>query len=636
MHEGGIESKANAFRKAKGYADGLTITRKIKELVAVNTSKTSKYKVEWVQDIPICKGQEPVIQKWQDIDWKRMERIVFKLQKRIYQASKRGDVKAMRRLQKTLIRSWSARCIAVRRVTQDNGGKKTAGVDGVKSLSPVARFKLANKLRITGKSFPTRRVWIPKPGTEEKRPLGIPTMYDRALQALVKLALEPSWEARFEPNSYGFRPGRSCHDAIAAIFNSINKKAKYVLDADITKCFDRINHEQLLRKLNTFPTLGHQIKAWLKSGVMDGKQLFPTFEGTPQGGVISPLLANIALHGMEERIKQFAGTLKGDKQRNREALSLIRYADDFVILHEDITVVQRCQSIISEWLLDMGLELKSSKTKITHTLNKYEDNVGFDFLGFHIQHYYVGIYRCSKTSNGKPLGFTTLITPSIEKLKIHLEKIGKIIDTHKTAPQAALISELNPTIKGWANYYSTVVSKETFSKADNLIYLKLRAWVKRRGKGTINKDKYWRDGWFFKTEDGIELMKHADTKVNSGGYVKVQGTRSPYDGDWVYWTKRMGNHPEVNTRVGKLLIRQKGKCPHCGLYFKDTDIVEVDHITPTSLGGKDIYNNLQLLHRHCHDKKTALDGSLTRIHDKDWVIEEPDEGKLSRPVLKER
>jgi RNA-directed DNA polymerase len=164
-------------------------------------------------------------------------------------------------------------------------------------------------------------------------------MYDRALQALVKLALEPECEARFEPNSYGFRPGRSCHDAIGAIFNAIRFKAKYVLDADIAKCFDRINHGELLRKLNTFPTFRRQIKSWLKSGVMDGKQMFPTSEGTPQGGVISPLLANIALHGMEERIKQVAETLPGKKAHNCESLSLIRYADDFVILHEDLTVV---------------------------------------------------------------------------------------------------------------------------------------------------------------------------------------------------------------------------------------------------------------------------------------------------------
>src|SRR5919199_6086957 len=263
--------------------------------------------------------------EWHLINWRKLERRVYKLQKRIYRASNRGDVKAVRRLQKTLMKSWSARALSVRRVTQDNTGKKTAGVDGIKSLSPAARLKLVNNLKMGSNVSPTRRVWIPKPGTEEKRPLGIPTMKDRALQALVKLALEPEWEARFEPNSYGFRPGRSCQDAIKQIFTVISQKAKYLLDADIAKCFDRIDHEVLLNKLNTFPTIRRQIRAWLKAGVMDGKQLFETSEGTPQGGVISPLLANIALHGMEERVRQFALTLKGRKLDNVRNLNLIRY-----------------------------------------------------------------------------------------------------------------------------------------------------------------------------------------------------------------------------------------------------------------------------------------------------------------------
>lgn len=223
--------------------------------------------------------------EWNQTDWRKLERRVYKLQKRIFRASSRGDTKTVRRLQKTLMRSWSAKMLAVRRVTQDNSGKKTAGVDGIKSLTPVQRLALVHKLKLTGKAMPTRRVWIDKPGKEEKRPLGIPTMYDRALQAQVKLALEPEWEARFEPNSYGFRPGRSCHDAIEAIFLATRQKTKYVLDADIAKCFDKINHEELLRKLNTFPTIRRQIRAWLKAGVMDKKELFPTSKGTPQGGV---------------------------------------------------------------------------------------------------------------------------------------------------------------------------------------------------------------------------------------------------------------------------------------------------------------------------------------------------------------
>jgi RNA-directed DNA polymerase len=551
--------------------------------------------------------------EWKDLNWRKLEKVTFKLQKRIFQASERGDVKAVRKLQKTLINSWSAKCIAVRRVTQDNQGKNTAGVDGVKSLTPKQRMSLVGRLKLTNKVKPTRRVNIPKPGTTESRPLGIPTINDRALQALVKLALEPEWEAKFEPNSYGFRPGRSCQDAIEAIYLTIKQKAKYVLDADISKCFDRIDHKALISKIHTYPTLTRQIQAWLRAGYMDGKELFPTNDGTPPW-VISPLLANIALHGMEERVMQYAETLKGGKRLNRKALSLIRYADDFVIIHEDLNVVKKCQEIIVEWLSDMGLELKPSKTKLTHTLNKIDGNVGFEFLGFHIQQYKVGNYRCANNTNGTPLGFKTLITPSKAKIKTHLIKIAEVIDTHKTTPQAVLISKLNPIIRGWSNYYSTMVSKETFSKVDHLTYDKLRAWARTRGKGSINKDKYWRTvgdkNWCFSTEDGLELLKHASTPIVR--HTKVMGEASPFNGDWIYWSKRRGEYPETPKRVATLIKKQKGICPHCGLYFTSTDSVEVDHIIPTTLGGKDTYENWQLLHKHCHDTKTAKDGSLIK------------------------
>ena len=217
-------------------------------------SKTEQqFRVEWENDIPICTGLESN-QQWRDINWKQVERVVYKLQTRIYKAKNRGDYKAVCRLQKTLINSRSAKLLATRKVTQDNRGKKTAGVDGVKSLSPEARLKLAGQLQLTDKSRRTRRVWIPK-SNSEKRPLGIPTMRDRATQADAKLALEPECEAVCEENSYGFRPGRSCHDAIVAIYIHINQKPRYVLDADLAKCFDKINHQALLKKINSFPRM---------------------------------------------------------------------------------------------------------------------------------------------------------------------------------------------------------------------------------------------------------------------------------------------------------------------------------------------------------------------------------------------
>jgi RNA-directed DNA polymerase len=363
------------------------------------------------------------------------------------------------------------------------------------------------------------------------------------------------------------------------------------------------------------------IKQWLKAGFCVGHDLFPTEDGTPQGGVISPLLANIALHGMEEKVKRYAETIvtfspggqKLNISQRRNTLSLIRYADDFVIIHEDVNVVKKCQEIIAKWLHGMGLELKPSKTKLTHTLKKIDGNVGFEFLGFHIRQYKVGNYRSAAKSNGTPLGFKTLITPSKTKVKVHLAKIADVIDTHKTAPQAALISKLNPIIRGWSNYYASQVSKKTFLKVDNLTYDKLRAWAKRRVKGDGSwYNKYWLavgTNKRFRTHEGHELTYHKDTPIVR--HIKVKGEASPYDGNWTYWSKRRGEYPETPNRVATLLKRQKGKCPHCGLYFTSTDIVEVDHIKPTSLGGKDTYDNLQLLHRHCHDTKTTTDGSLT-------------------------
>lgn len=561
--------------------------------------------------------------EWRQINWRKAERFVYKLQKRIFKASQRDDVKLFRKLQKLLMKSRYAKMLAVRKVTQDNIGKKTAGVDGQKSLTPKQRLNLINKLKLSSKVSPTRRVWIPKPGTDEKRPLGIPTMKDRALQALVKLAIEPEWEARFEPNSYGFRNGRSCHDAIEAIFNEIRFKAKFVLDADIAKCFDRINHEALLRKLNTSPTIRHQIRAWLKAGVMDGKQLFPTSEGTPQGGVISPLLANIALHGMENRIKQAfpRRTIveKGKYAGYQSGTALIRFADDFVILHEDLTVVQRCRDIISEWLKDIGLELKASKTRLTHTLTKIEgQSPGFDFLGFNIRQFPAGKHQSGKNTKGEKLGFKTIITPSKKKVLAHYDDIAEEIDALKSAPQAALIKRINPIIRGWANYYAAVVSKETYAELDDLVYRKLVAWANyrhpKKSKGWVSK-KYWHsiggDNWVFATRKAgtnpLRLLDHANTAIER--HVKVKGESSPYDGNLVYWSTRIGNNPEMPKRVATLLKKQQGKCAHCEMFFRESDVMEIDHRIPKSQGGKDSYDNKQLLHRHCHDTKTSLDGS---------------------------
>ncbi|WNZ23119.1 group II intron reverse transcriptase/maturase [Leptolyngbya sp. NK1-12] len=558
-----------------------------------------------------------LMMEWRFIPWRKLERRVFKLQTRIFKASRRGDMKAVRRLQKTLMRSWSGKCLAVRRVSQDNQGKQTAGVDGIKSLTPDQRLALVNQLRLSRRAKPTRRVWIAKPGGEgEKRPLGIPTIADRALQALVKLALEPEWEARFEPNSYGFRPGRGCHDAIEAIYNGIFLKAKYVLDADISQCFDRINQEALLAKINTFPTLHRQLKAWLKSGVMDQGQWFATSAGTPQGGVVSPLLANIALHGMEERIKQAFPRWDSQRGGHCQVPHLIRYADDLVVLHADLTIVQQCQQMLSEWLTQMGLTLHPSKTRITHTLHPHEGNLGFDFLGFTVRQFPAGKYRTAHDAYGTPLGFKTLIQPSATSIKRHQGKLKQIIERHQAATQSQLIAALNPVIIGWSNYFSTVVSSQAYQRLDHWLYLQLKDWATHRHPRKSQRwiaNKYWHidrgEGWTFATvsPDGIQrLAVHNHTAIKR--HIKVQSTRSPFDADWLYWSIRMGRHPQVNGRVALLLKRQKGSCPLCRLFFKDRDLLEIDHIIPRLKGGKDELNNFQLLHRHCHDVKSANDG----------------------------
>jgi RNA-directed DNA polymerase len=544
--------------------------------------------------------------EWKDVNWRKAEKYVFKLQKRIFQASSNDDFRLVRKLQRTLRRSYYARLLATRQVTQDNSGKKTAGIDGVKSLTPYQRLILAKSLSLKQKPLPARRIFIPK-ANGEKRPLSIPSMRDRACQALVKLVLEPEWEAKFEPNSYGFRPGRSAHDAIEAIFDSINKKPKWVLDADISKCFDTIDHEYLLRKLNTSPTLGRVIKAWLKSGwVFEGIRDKADC-GTPQGGVISPLLANVALHGMENRMTQLANSLKGNKIRNRSSLTFVRYADDCVCLHPDREVIERAKVILQEWLKEAGLEISEKKTRVTHTSS------GFDFLGFNIRQYKKGKYRSGKTSQGCPSGFKTLIKPSKDKVKKHYEKIAEVISSHNSAPQRAIVLRLNPIIRGWANYYSTGVSKETFLKLDHMVWQRIKRWGKRRHP---NKSSWWANDKYFKTVSGrswvfsdgtCSLVTHSETPIVR--HTKVRGNKSPYDGDMPYWAGRLGKHPDLPMRVIKLLKAQKGKCNLCGLTFREGDTWEVDHIVPRSLGGMDVYSNLQLLHRHCHDTKTASDVS---------------------------
>jgi len=523
-----------------------------------------------------------------------------------------------------LMDSRSAKMLAVRKVTQDNRGKKTAGVDGVKSLTPPQRLQLAEDLDPKQEAKPIRRVWIPKPGKTERRPLGIPVMHDRAAQALVKLALEPEWEAKFEAGSYGFRPGRSAHDAIGRIFTCIRQRPKFVLDADIKGCFDNIDHEALLEKIHTHPQLRRIIKTWVKAGIMENSQIWPSEKGTPQGGVISPLLANIALHGLEERIKTYAESLKRKSksghrwlgpQAKRDLLGYIRYADDFVILHDEREVVEECKNITEQFLREIGLELKPEKTSMKHTLNPTETHPpGFDFLGFTVRQFPVGKNHTGSDARGNPLGFKTIISPSRESLKTHLREIKAVIDAHKDGSKDAMISRLNQIIRGWCSYYSTVCSADTFATAKNIMYHMIRRWVRKRhlnrSIGKANQEYITVNGrnWVLGSNDGLRLLSHIDTKIKR--HALVFDGKSPYDGDVVYWSQRLANVPHANTQLVKALKRQQGKCTKCNAYFTTQDVIEVHHIDGNRRHNE--WKNLCAVHGHCHDQIHGEEGTTPK------------------------
>ncbi len=346
--------------------------------------------------------------------------------------------------------------------------------------------------------------------------------------------------------------------------------------------------------------------------------------------LLSPLLANIALHGMENMLMEFAKTLdmrniRGYQigwQAKVQSLTFIRYADDFLLMHRNLSVVQRCRELISEWLNGMGLELKPSKTRITHTLTPElsEDGIaGFDFLGHHIQQFPTSKYKSARNSYGTVLGFKTLITPTKDACKRHQNKIKEVVKKHKYSHQALLIEELNPIIRGWVNYYSNTDAATVgeLARQDYLVYQKLRAWGRHKCKGSLKKahQKYWKKignkNWVFATREGngkpLRLLTHTEFGSSSTKYVKVRGEDSPFNGKLVYWSTRMGRSPDMPTRKASLLKRQKGICPWCCNSFREGDMLETDHILARALGGKDVYDNLQLLHGHCHDEKTALD-----------------------------
>lgn len=567
---------------------------------------------------------------WNDIDWPRLNSYVRKVQNQIYKARKNGDIGRVHKLQKLLVRSIAAKLIATHRVTTLNKGRHTAGIDGTILSKPEQKLKLALSLSLDGKALPIRRVWIPKPGKQEKRPLGIPVIQDRAKQQLARLALEPEWEAIFEPNSYGFRPGRGCHDAIEAIFlNLYGGTPKWVFDADIKKCFDKIDHNALLQKLHTFPKMQQQVKAWLKAGVMEGyanslkpNEILETTMGTPQGGVISPLLANIALHGLENHLLEFVAELpikphpgaNRGKVAKKKALGVVRYADDFVLIHRNKEILKLCIAETHKWLATVGLEISEEKSTLKDTRN------GFKFLGFLIT-----VVRKPTVGNYK-----VKIQASPEKQKALLAKVKEIVQKFRSISSYDLIRMLRPIILGWANYYKYCECKDTFLSLTDKIFRKIRAWVFRRdtrnGRRFV-KQRYFpsgkihkfdgsthKDNWILvgkkKLKGGIikeNFLPHI-VWVKSKKHVKVKGNESPFSNS-IYWAVRSAKYSPYSTRITKLLKKQNQKCTWCKKPFTafDSSNWEVDHMVPKSKGGTDFYSNLQLLHKQCHIEKTRIE-----------------------------
>src|SRR6266516_1895448 len=400
---------------------------------------------------------------WERVDWCHHEEQVRRLRGRIFQAVRDGDWPRARSLQRLMLRSWSNTLVSVRQVTQRNTGRRTAGIDGLVALTSQARAEMAVRVHASIGSHrpsPVRRVFIPKAGDKAKmRPLGIPVLADRCHQARVKHALEPEWEARFEPRSYGFRPGRGCHDAIESLFNTLcGKSARvWILDADLASAFDKISHEHLLGMLGGFPAKG-MIAGWLRAGIFEaGKGFAPTGEGTPQGGVISPLLLNIALHGLEEAAGVRYRTGAHAEEVTGTSPTLTRYADDLVVCCHSRQQAEQVKAKLAAWLALRGLAFNEAKTRIVRL-----DAEGFDFLGFHLRRY----------PNGK-----LLIKPSVTAIKRIRKRLAREFRALRGANVAAVLAKVNPIIRGWVAYYRTVVSSRVFGALTDYLWKLTYKWA---------------------------------------------------------------------------------------------------------------------------------------------------------------
>lgn len=523
---------------------------------------------------------------WRNVNWQKVYRVVRRLQARIVKAVKAGKWRLVKNLQRLLTHSLWGKFLAVRRVTE-NRGKKTPGVDKVLWKTPDGKTQAVYNLTQKGyKALPLRRIYIPK-ANGKKRPLGIPTMKDRAQQALHLLVLEPVAETLADKNSYGFRAKRSTADAIGQCFNALRLKssAKWILEADIQACFDEISHEWLESHISMDKRV---LKKWLKAGYMEREAFHMTQRGTPQGGIASPCLANMTLDSLEIAVNKVG---KGHK------INMIRYADDFVITGDSKEFLEHeIKPVIVSFLKDRGLNLSKEKTRITHI------DEGFDFLGKNIRKY-----------NGK-----LLIKPSKKNVKRFLEKVQKLIKSNLQIKAATMIKMLNPVIRGWANYHRHDVSKIVFDNVDHKIFKMLWQWAKRRHphkSPTWIRKKYFKTNgnnhWSFGAADnGNLIFLFRASSIPIKRHVKIKGAANPFDPDWEeYFEERLtkkwlsGN----NGKITSLWQRQKGLCPVCKQLLDTEEDLHVHHVVKRCMGGDDTLGNLVLLHTICHQQVHSLD-----------------------------
>ncbi len=540
--------------------------------------------------VNVCASSYGNVQ-WPNINWAECIRNVRRLQMRIVKATQEGRWNKVKALQRLLTSSFSGKALAVKRVV-DNEGGKTAGVDGQVWSTPEARSQAVQNLNRRGYNpLPLRRVYIPK-SREKMRPLGIPTMKDRAMQAVHLLALEPISETTADWNSYGFRPERATQDAIEQCFKVLSQEssAMWIFEGDIRGCFDNIDHEWLI---DNIPMDKKILRKWLKAGYVHKRSLYPTDAGTPQGGIISPTLANMTLDGLEAELGKF---------RRQDKVHMVRYADDFIITGNSKELLEnKVKPLVERFLSARGLELSPEKTSITHI------DKGFDFLGVNIRKY-----------SGK-----LLIKPSKENVKACLDKVRETIKDNKTARQINLIRLLNPIIKGWANYHKSVVAKEIFMHVDKEIWGSLWQWSKRRHP---DKSPIWIKQKYFKTEGSRNWVFAAvdEEQFYSDGkpYVaklscasdipikrhrKIRGEANPFDPKFeTYFEDRMTSKMRDNLKGSKgllnLWLTQGGDCPVCNQRITDDMQWRLHYITPKIAGGSNNLSNLRLTHHDCHRK----------------------------------